>query len=108
MVKPTSTTDAKFVFDVLRAEGPVLVDFYADWCRSCRLLAPVLDELATDWEGKVKVVKLDVEKHPATADRHGIMSIPTLILFEEGQERLRLVDVVRRRAIEEQIGTLVP
>jgi thioredoxin 1 len=108
MTRPRTTTDARFVFDVLRADGPVLVDFYADWCRSCQLLAPVLDELAEDWGDRVRIVKLDVEANQATAARYGVKSIPTLVVFEHGEERDRMVNVIRRQAIEAVVGTLVP
>jgi thioredoxin 1 len=105
MTRAAITTAARFPFDVLRATGPVLVNFHADWCRSCRVLDPVLDELARDWAGRLEVVKLDVEKHPTTADRYGVQSIPTLVLFVNGEEQLRLVNVVRRQAIEEHLYT---
>lgn len=106
--RPHSTTDARFAFDVLRADTPTLVDFYADWCRSCQLLDPVLDELAADWGDRIRVVKLDVEANPHTAERYGAKGIPTLILFEAGEERDRMVNVIRRQAIEDRLGTLVP
>jgi len=102
--KPTATTDGRFVFDVLRHEGPVLVDFYASWCPSCQHLEPVLAELAGEWEGLVKIVKLDVERNRATADRYGVRGIPTLILFEDGVERQRLVNVVKRQRIEDELA----
>lgn len=105
MTRAAVTTAARFPFDVLRADRSVLVDFYADWCRSCRLLDPVLDELARDWAGRLEVVKIDVKKHPTTADRYGVQSIPTLVLFVNGEEQLRLVNVLRRRAIEEHLHT---
>ena len=106
--RPHPTTDARFAFDVLRADQPVVVDFYADWCRSCQLLDPVLDELAADWGDRIRVVKLDVEDNPHTAERYGVKGIPTLILFEAGEERDRMVNVIRRQAIEDRLGTLVP
>lgn len=108
MTRPRTTTDARFAFDVLRADGPVLVDFHADWCRACQLLDPVLDELADQWGDRIRIVKLDVERNPASAARHGVQSIPTLVLFEGGEERDRLVNVIRRQAIEDRIGSLVP
>ena len=108
MTRPRTTTDGRFTFDVLRAEGAVLVDFHADWCRSCQLLDPVLDELAEAWGERIRIVKLDVETNPHTAARYGVRSIPTLVLFEDGEERDRLVNVIRRQAIEDRIGNLVP
>ena len=102
------TTDAKFAFDVLKHPRPVLVDFYAEWCSQCRRLAPVVDELAEDWADHVTVLKVDVERNPHVAERYGIRRIPTLVLFHEGEEQGRLVEVVRRSAVEEQLGGLLP
>ena len=108
MTRPRTTTDGRFTFDVLRADGPVLVDFHADWCRPCQLLDPVLDELAELWGDRIRIVKLDVEANPHTAARYGVRSIPTLVVFDGGEERERLVNVIRRQAIEDRIGKLVP
>lgn len=108
MTRPRTTTDGRFTFDVLRAADPVLVDFHADWCRPCQLLDPVLDELAEVWGDRIRIVKLDVETNPHTAARYGVKSIPTLVLFDGGEERDRLVNVIRRQAIEDRIGNLVP
>lgn len=102
--KPIRTTDGRFAFVVLRQDGPVLVDFYASWCPSCQHLEPVLDELARDWAGLVRIVKLDVERNRATADRYGVRGIPTLILFQGGVEQHRLVNIVKRQRIEEGLG----
>ena len=99
-MKPTPTTSAKFHFDVTKAGGPVLVDFYADWCSMCRHLRPVLDEIAEDWSDRLKVVTVDVEKHPTLAERFGIRNIPTLILFEGDAELSRIVTKARRVDIE--------
>lgn len=101
---PVRTTDATFPFDVLRASGPVLVDFYADWCGMCRQLAPVLEQLAGDLAGQLTVVTHDVEVNPATPERLAIRSIPTLVRFADGEERARLINVVRRDAILAEIS----
>ncbi len=103
--KAFTTTDARFRFDVLRSELPVLVEFGADWCRPCQLIAPVLDELATAWDGRIRVVRIDVEHDPATAQRYGVQSLPTLIYFHRGEELDRLIGVIRRQAIEDRIAT---
>src|SRR5690242_42508 len=78
-------TDASFDKDVLNADVPVLVDFWAEWCGPCRMMAPTVDQVATDYAGKVKVGKLDVDSNQQTAARYGIRGIPTLLLFKGGQ-----------------------
>lgn len=82
---------ADFQSKVLESETPVLVDFFATWCGPCRMLAPVLEEVATEMEGKVKVYKLDIDRSPDIAQRYGVMSVPTLILFEGGQVKRQMV-----------------
>ena len=79
------TTDATFDQDVLKASGPVVVDFWAEWCGPCRMIAPALEEISKSLNGKVKIVKLNVDENPNTAAKFGIMSIPTLMLFKDGQ-----------------------
>lgn len=103
--KASVTTDARFRFDVLRSELPVLVEFGADWCRPCQLIAPVLDELAAAWAERIQVVKIDVERDSSTAQRYGVQSLPTLIYFHRGEEIDRLIGVIRRQAIEDHIAT---
>lgn len=97
--KVTPTTDSRFTFDVLRHDGPVLVDFHAPWCRTCQLLEPVLEELAPTWAAPLRIVSVDIERHPSAAQRHQIQSIPTLMLFDHGIEQDRLINVVRRERI---------
>ena len=91
MPKPLEVTAETFEKEVLQAEKPVLVDFWAEWCSPCRMLAPVLEELAQDLADKLKVVKVDVDTNPSLATRYGIMSIPTLILFKGGQPVEKLI-----------------
>lgn len=81
-----NATDASFNADVLESVLPVLVDFWAPWCGPCRQIAPILEELAKEYEGQVRVVKVDVQEHPEVAAKFGIRSIPTLKTFKAGQE----------------------
>ncbi|MBV9302161.1 MAG: thioredoxin TrxA [Acidobacteriaceae bacterium] len=78
-------TDTSFDKEVLNADVPVLVDFWAEWCGPCRMMGPTVDQVATDYAGRVKVGKLDVDSNPQTAARYGIRGIPTLLLFKNGK-----------------------
>ena len=99
--KVAPTTASRFMFDVIRHDGPVLVDFQAPWCRTCQVLEPVLEALAPAWGDRLRIVSIDIERHPGAAQRHHIQSIPTLVLFDHGIEQDRLINVVRRERIEE-------
>jgi len=83
--KPFDIDDSSFDQNVLQAEVPVLVDFWATWCGPCRMVAPVVEELAQEYEGKIRFAKLDVDQNPQMAGKYGIMSIPTLIIFKNGE-----------------------
>ena len=78
------TSDSNFEADVLKAAGPVLIDFWAEWCGPCKMIAPILDEAATEFSDRLSIVKLNVDENPNTAQRFGIRSIPTLMLFKDG------------------------
>ena len=80
------TTDATFEQDVLKASQPVVVDFWAEWCGPCRMIAPALEEIATEMKGKVKIAKLNVDENPGIAGKLGIRSIPTLMVFKGGKQ----------------------
>ena len=91
MSKPVKVTDSTFENDVIKSSSPVLVDFWAEWCGPCKMIAPVLDELAGELDGKLTIGKLDVDHNPDTAMAFGVMSIPTLMLFKEGKAVDRIV-----------------
>ena len=85
MSKPVEVSDTKFDEMVLKAKMPVLVDFWAPWCGPCKMVAPVVEDLAKEYEGKVSFMKLNVDDNPNTARQYGVMSIPTLMIFKGGQ-----------------------
>lgn len=98
----TEITNESFEAEVLGAE-PTLVDFYADWCGPCRMMAPTVEEIAADYEGKIKVVKANVDNLPEISLRYGIMSIPTLMFFKDGEVSGKMVGVSEYEEIAEMI-----
>jgi thioredoxin 1 len=106
-MKPTiEINEANFESEVLRSNQPVLVDFWAEWCGPCKMLAPVLDEIATEQAGRAKVAKVDVDANPALAARFGIQSIPTLLYFAAGEVRDKTIGAANKRAIVSKLEQL--
>ena len=105
--KPIVVTDESFSADVERSPLPVLVDAWAAWCGPCRMIAPVIDELAAEMAGRVRVVKLNVDENPATAARFDLRSIPTLLVFKGGREVDRIVGVQPKSEISRRLGSLI-
>jgi thioredoxin 1 len=100
-------SDATFESDVIKANGPVVVDFWAEWCGPCRMIAPALEEIAGSLGEKVKIVKLNVDENPQTAAKYGIMSIPTLMIFKDGQLASRQVGAAPKQKLEQWITASV-
>jgi len=94
---PQEVTDANFDTEVIKAETPVLVDFWAEWCGPCHAVSPVLDKIAADREGELKLVKVNIDEEQELAVRYGVQSIPTMILFRDGQEVARLIGAMSKR-----------
>ena len=103
MADLADVSDATFAADVLQAELPTLVDFWAEWCGTCRMMASELEKLALTYQGKLHIVKMDVQESPDTPASLSVMNIPTLILFVDGVEKERLVGYARQRKIEKTI-----
>ena len=100
-------TDATFDQAVLKASGPVVVDFWAEWCGPCRMISPALEEISNSLNGKVTILKLNVDENPATAEKYGVMSIPTLMLFKGGQLASRQVGAAPKQKLEQWITASV-
>ncbi len=103
MADETTVSDATFQAEVLQSQQPVLVDFWAEWCQPCKMLEPIVADLATEYGARIKVAKLDVDANPETAGRFGVMSIPTLILFKSGAEAQRLVGYQPKPALKAKL-----
>lgn len=89
---------------VLQSEIPVLVDFYADWCGPCKMMSPILEELSQEFDGKIKIVKINVDNNPDLAAEYGVMSIPNMIVFENGKQKENIVGARSKQDLIKQLG----
>ena len=99
--------DSNFQKEVIESDIPVLVDFWAEWCAPCRLVAPIVEEIAEDYKGKVKVCKLDTEESPTLAGQYGIISIPTLLIFKDGKPVDQIVGAVPKGTITKKLDAVL-
>ena len=96
---PIAVTDDSFETDVLKASGPVVVDFWAEWCGPCKQIAPALEEISNEMDGKVTIAKVDIDKNPLTPSKYGVRGIPTLILFKDGEVASTKVGAMPKSAL---------
>jgi thioredoxin 1 len=107
MGKALEVTDSTFEQEVLQSKQPVLVDFWAVWCGPCKAIAPIVEELAGEYDGKLKVMKLDVDDNPRTAVTYGVQSIPTLLVFKDGKPAERIIGAVPKKVIVDKLQGLM-
>ena len=103
----STTTDQTFAADVLEADKPVLVDFWAEWCGPCRMVGPILEEIAAENADKISVVKLNVDENPQTAANYGVVSIPTLNVYQNGQVVKTIVGAKPKKALEKDLAEFI-
>ena len=107
MAKPIEVSDAQFDSEILKSDTPVLVDFWAPWCGPCRMVGPVVEELAGEYQGRLKVAKVNTDENQTNAARLGIQGIPTLIFFQGGREVDRVVGALPKGALKQRIDAVL-
>jgi thioredoxin 1 len=103
----TQISDSTFEADVLKASGPVLVDFWAEWCGPCKMIAPALEEIATNLQGKLKIAKINIDHNPATPKKYGIRGIPTLMLFKDGQVAATKIGAMPKQQLVDWVSSVI-
>ena len=107
MAEPVNVSDQQFEQQVLQAGNPVLVDFWAEWCAPCKAIAPIVEELAQEFDGKVSFAKLDVDSNPLTATQYGVRSIPTLLIFQGGKVVEQVVGAVPKAVLKKKLESVL-
>lgn len=105
-MKPFEFTDDNFETEALKSDVPVLVDFWAAWCGPCKMIVPIVEELAEEYDGKVKIGKLDVDANQQTAIKYGVRSIPTVLLFKDGEVKETIIGAVSKQMFVDKIASL--
>jgi thioredoxin 1 len=106
-MKPVEITDQNFETEVIKSNLPVLIDFWAVWCGPCKLIAPIVEELAKEYEGKIKIGKLDVDFNQQTSIKYGVRSIPTLLIFKDGNLKDTIIGAVPKTKIVEKLNAVL-
>lgn len=107
MSQPIHLTDSNFTDEIKNSDVPVVVDFWAAWCGPCRMIAPIIDELATEYDGKAKIAKVDVDNNQQVAMQYGIRSIPTILMFKGGEQVETIVGAVPKEQIQNKLNALM-
>ena len=107
MAHPVAVTDSDFQDVVLKSDTPVLVDFWADWCAPCKMIAPIVEELSEEYDGKIIFAKVDVDSSPLTAAEYGIRSIPTLLVFKDGSPVDQVVGAVPKAVLKQRLDSVL-
>ncbi len=104
-MKPITITDDNFETEVIKSNQPVLIDFWATWCGPCRMIAPIVEELANEYDGKIKIGKLDVDENQQTSIKYGVRSIPTLLIFKDGKIKDTIIGAVPKSHLVQKLNS---